>query len=102
MPSRITVAHVIGSRFATPRIPSVPNKIRPFVIAYFVGTTSRRLRRDQLDVFGGQSLTDARRHTFEHDLCLTRTAVARDQLDVRGRLRVLYREQRAGQRDVDL
>src|SRR5262249_17429166 len=53
MPSRITVAPVIGSALATPRIPSVPNKLRPLVIRTLVP----RSLGDQGGGFAGAALT---------------------------------------------
>src|SRR5436190_18370455 len=113
MPSRVTVALVIGSRFATPRIPSVPNRVRPLLIAILVARRrlrrprrrrrARRFYRHQPGVLGRHLDPDARRHPLDCDLHLTRLGVG-GQLhhgDQRG-ARLLDREQRARQRDVDL
>src|SRR6185436_21056734 len=78
IPSRVTVAPVIGSTLATPRIPSVPNNLRPLLIETLVSRlgSGRRLRRrdldrDHLDPLGRDSLTHAGRDALDRDLGLT-------------------------------
>src|SRR3954465_8609252 len=113
MPSRVTVALVIGSRFATPRIPSVPNSMRPLLIVTLVARRwlrrpgrrrrARRFFRHQPGVLGRDLHADARWHALDCDLHLTRLGDG-GQLHHRHQrgARLLHREQRAGHRDVDL
>src|SRR5262249_35843574 len=85
MPSRVTVALVIGSRLATPRIPSVPNRVRPLLIVWLVaqpclwrprgGRWARGFGRRELGVLGRDLDADARRHTLDCDLDLTRPRI---------------------------
>src|ERR1044071_9354752 len=113
MPSRVTVALVIGSRLATPRIPSVPNSVRPLLIVWLVARGrlwrprrrrwARRFGRRELGVLGRDLDADARGHALDCDLDLTSPRVRRQLRDRDERAACLLdTEQRAGQRDVDL
>src|SRR6185295_15470828 len=113
MPSRVTVALVIGSRLATPRIPSVPNRVRPLLIVWLVAQPrsrrprcrrwARRFGRRELGVLGRHLHADARRYALDCDLDLTRPRIRRQLRDRHERAaRLLDAEERAGQRDVDL
>src|ERR1051325_4395267 len=77
MPSRVTVALVIGSRLATPRIPSVPNRVRPLLLVWLVAQGrlwrprrrrwARRFGRRELGVLGRDLDADARGHALDCD-----------------------------------
>src|SRR3954470_1914355 len=83
MPRRITVAPVIGSRFATPRMPSVPNRDRPLLIAALVARSGILRCRSAPHAFGRNPHADARRHALDAHLDLTRPALVGTELDDR-------------------
>src|SRR5262245_5695211 len=111
MPSRVTVALGIGSGLATRTIPSVPHRGRRLLIVWLVAQGrlwrprrrrwARRFGRRELGVLGRDLDADARGHTLDCDLDLTRPWVRRQLRDRNERAaRLLDTEQRAGQRDI--
>src|SRR5256885_12428570 len=92
---RISVEAVIGSRFATTRMPSVPNSCRLIEVRLALMSGGRR----ELDALGRDFHADAGRQALDAHLGLT---CAGRHLDNGHRTRLLDCEQRAGQRDLDL